>query len=358
MKQNKNIKNTEKKGLTRFLIILFGTVFFVAYIFIHLKGGIFFFIFHYIFGVFNCTKFIQNHLTIAMKTFWLRLTMALFSIFFRNDTYIAFDEKILASKKSIIISNHITNYDWIFVMKMLYHFKKYEDILIVLKYSLKKIPIAGFSMKCFGFIFLKRNWAEDKSRLDNGIQSIETKNFHILIFPEGTILDEVGYKAMLDFIKNKKLGNKIYVPKNTLIPRKHGFDEIYKILKGKIDGIIDITLINQPYKRFSPDYYTLKNVFYQKIGEIKVHMIVDFHEIAAENFLDNQFKKKDFLLQKFTKKEKNIEKLDDYSEFVSSVTNVPYKYIKVRIKSKLGFFFIFSYITLSIYFISFLFYSK
>jgi lysocardiolipin and lysophospholipid acyltransferase len=71
-------------------------------------------------------------------------------------------------------------------------------IYIILKESIKYIPVLGTGMMFYGFIFLSRKWAKDKDRFQHRLKKLSTSHggplsgsqaldpMWLLIFPEGT----------------------------------------------------------------------------------------------------------------------------------------------------------------------------
>ncbi|TPX39233.1 succinate---CoA ligase (ADP-forming) [Synchytrium endobioticum] len=92
--------------------------------------------------------------------------------------------------KQLIISNHQTYTDWIYIWCLAALFGAPGDIKIVLKESLKHVPIFGWGMIFFEFLFLKRKMAEDKDGFHRVIARAmkDSVPLHLLLFPEGTVL--------------------------------------------------------------------------------------------------------------------------------------------------------------------------
>ncbi|CEF63402.1 Lysocardiolipin acyltransferase 1 [Strongyloides ratti] len=145
---------------------------------------------------------------------------------------------------AIIIMNHRTRLDWLFFWNVLY---RMDPILlttekIILKFFLKLIPGAGYSMCCNAFIFLKRTFLKDQASIDTILTYYrDTQNpYQILLFPEGTDKDDLGVARSNAYAEKFGLEKYEYV----LHPRTTGFIHIVKKLRelNYIDFIYDVTV--------------------------------------------------------------------------------------------------------------------
>ena len=154
-------------------------------------------------------------------------------------------------ERLIMMANHQIYTDWLYLWWVAYTNKMHGHIYIILKESLKFIPIVGPGMMFYGFIFMARNWAKDKSRLQYRLQVLN-KSSHggplsgsqgldpmwLLIFPEGTNLSgntRNGSKKWAD-----KQG--IQDMRHQLLPRSTGLQFCLHELKGTIDWVYDCTV--------------------------------------------------------------------------------------------------------------------
>ena len=121
----------------------------------------------------------------------------------------------------VIIANHQAYLDWMYVWIIACYAGHARGLVILLKASLRKIPVIGWGMvsltmmavtkvsqRFFRFIFLNRSWASDKQNLTKALQNLgrdtredmssETSGLlrknrepvWLLIFPEGTITSD------------------------------------------------------------------------------------------------------------------------------------------------------------------------
>ncbi|KAF7697652.1 Lysocardiolipin acyltransferase 1 [Cucumispora dikerogammari] len=249
----------------------------------------------YLLTIFSVT--LKKNLVSNIKRLWVQITFYFFSFVFPNNINMAYDKKIFDKKKVIIICNHISNFDWIIVMRILYEFDLYDDCYFIMKESLSKIFFIGFCMKIFGFIFLKRNWAEDKKILKKQVGLIKQNDFSIVIFPEGTFLDEGSRERMQTFIKTKSVN---FNPTYTLYPKVNGFNTIYDMTADILDSIIDITIVAKPFHPNPGTEYTLNTVLFEKQYKMKWSILINVYKAAGPGFIIDRFREKNLFIAQFS----------------------------------------------------------
>lgn len=309
-------------SIVKFITILLGVL---IYIPLFLLLSVFFIITYF---TFSFHSKLQRNIIFIIKRSWLRITLLLMFCIFPKNIKLAVENKKINKNKTILISNHISNFDWIFIMRILYELSLYDDCYFIMKESLGNIPFIGFSMRVFGFIFLKRKWEEDKSTIENHIKFLEKNNFCIVIFPEGTFLDEHGVESMEKFISQKKLEDVSFKPSHTLYPRVKGFNEIVNLTKSSLDCIIDITLIASPYKKFPASYFDFYNTFVFKPHELEMSAIIEFHEIdGSKNFLINKFRNKNVIIKNII--DNNVTNLKQFKDEVIKTKERKYTFKEI-----------------------------
>ncbi|CAI5760681.1 unnamed protein product [Candida verbasci] len=169
---------------------------------------------------------------------------------------------------SILISNHQIYTDWLFLWFLTYTSKMSNSVYIILK-DLSKIPVLGYGMKNYKFLFLSRKWQEDKIILTNqlleidanargvgpanGVKLISGGNeikkwpkgensnqiwpFELILFPEGTVPSDRTTKKSAEFLKAKGRPEL----KHVLSPRIRGLFLALKKLKNSVEMVYDIT---------------------------------------------------------------------------------------------------------------------
>lgn len=258
---------------------------------------------------------LSEKFTLLVKRYWLFLTVSIFQFYFPFKTFIGFNKEILKKKRVIIISNHLTNWDWLICLIVLKELKMYDQVHIIMKEILRKIPIFGYGMKCFGYIFLKRDWLHDSEILKRNLEKIKKKDtFAIFLFPEGTFLDEESHFKSRYFAEKSQIiiNNELYDPKNTLIPRITGINKIKEILGDKLDAIIDITLFITPYKKYLADEYSIKNIFFDQKEKPRFYLFIrEIKNISDKNWLYKTFYEKE---QRITNLIENVDKFESIEE--------------------------------------------
>ena len=81
--------------------------------------------------------------------------------------------KTLLEKQSIMIANHQIYTDWVYLWWLSYTSDLGGSVYILLKKSLSYIPVLGYGMKNYEFIFLSRKWQEDQINLNNHLNDID-----------------------------------------------------------------------------------------------------------------------------------------------------------------------------------------
>jgi hypothetical protein len=138
-------------------------------------------------------------------------------------------------------------------------------IYIILKESLKNVPIFGWGAQFYNFIFLSRKWETDKSRFQRHLSQLSNPKdpMWLLIFPEGTNLSETTRA------KSKAWADKqgINDMKHQLLPRKTGLQFCLQRLKESTNWLYDCTIAYEgvPYV---PRYQLTSNLADKIIGKV------------------------------------------------------------------------------------------
>ncbi|KAL6122903.1 1 Acyl sn Glycerol 3 P acylTase Acyltransferase 3 [Nucleospora cyclopteri] len=233
-----------------------------------------------------------------LKTICFHLLVAYCSLFFTRSFYLSYNPKVLQKIKSIGISNHCCDYDWLFVLIIFFHLGKYTELFILLKEGLTKLPFLGFTLTQHGHVSISRNNREkDIKQIKSTAKKCKALNipWTLFIFPEGTYPNVLALKSAQRYAKRER----IELLQNLLFPRKVGFNYLTELTD--YDGLIDMTILNNPYHFLLAEEQThLKYLLTEKI-KISPIFIMNWHEkneIAPE-FLDDIFRKKDKLIENY-----------------------------------------------------------
>ncbi|KAJ2990574.1 hypothetical protein HDV02_004277 [Globomyces sp. JEL0801] len=180
-----------------------------------------------------------------------------------------------------IIANHQIYTDWWYIWIFAYFRNSHGELKIMMMEKLRSIPIFGWGMRCFEFIFLARVWKIDQDRIVNALQkSLNDKTpMWLLLFPEGTVIcDETKERSMK---YAKKIDISIH-PKHVLLPKSTGLYHVLKNLKSKAEYLYDFTIgysgLNSdqcPYDEYPPT-----KVFFLNQGPKSIHMHVNRYRIS------------------------------------------------------------------------------
>ena len=160
-------------------------------------------------------------------------------------------------QRMILIANHQIYTDWLYLWWIGYAAGMHGRIYVVLKESLKRIPVIGWGMQFAQFIFLKRKWEQDKPRMAAHLQKFNHPNdpMWLMMFPEGTNLAESTREASKKWAEK----NGINDMRHTLLPRSTGLQFILQELRETVEYVYDCTIAYEgvPRGEFAQDIFTL-----------------------------------------------------------------------------------------------------
>ncbi|KAF9056368.1 acyltransferase-domain-containing protein [Panaeolus papilionaceus] len=183
--------------------------------------------------------------------------------------------------KFVMIANHQIYADWWYAWCFTYFMSPHSVhryLFITLKKSLKWVPIVGWGMQFFNFIFLARSWASDRRQLATDLAQLgreaerEGKPLCFVLYPEGTLVSRNTRPI------SKKFADKMGIDdmKNVLLPRSTGLHYSLRSLAPRIPDLrlLDITLLYPgiPPLKYGQDYYTLRSIFFNGIPPPRIHM--------------------------------------------------------------------------------------
>ncbi|KAI8076812.1 acyltransferase-domain-containing protein [Halteromyces radiatus] len=174
----------------------------------------------------------------------------------------------------IVTSNHQINADWAYIWCVSYLAKAHGAMKIILKDSLKHLPVYGLGMQFFDFIFLKRKMVHDRETIVNNL--VRSKQdaipLWLVLFPEGTVLSSCTRKRSKDYAEKNDLKDL----RNTLLPRSSGLQLCLQTLDNSVDWVYDFTI---GYPGVQPgenpeDIYTIQSIFFFNKQPKHIHIHV------------------------------------------------------------------------------------
>lgn len=158
----------------------------------------------------------------------------------------------------VLIANHQIYTDWLYLWWIAYTNGMHGHLFVVLKESLRRIPVIGWGMQFCQFIFMKRNWERDKPNMAKHLQKLNksASPMWLLLFPEGTNLAPCTRK------KSQKWAVKNGIPdmEHQLLPRSTGLRFCLQELRRTVDYLYDCTIGYEgvPRGQYAQDIFTLK----------------------------------------------------------------------------------------------------
>jgi len=201
------------------------------------------------------------------------------------------DGRVLAlnlPNKSVLIANHQVYPDWWYVWCLTYFMGSHRDVYIVLKKSLKWIPVIGWGMRLFNFIFLARSWASDRLYLEKQLALLGRRAqerdtpLAFILYPEGTLVSRHTRPI------SKKYADKLGISDMThaLLPRSTGLHHSLRALSPCVPSLqlLDITVAypGVPPMGYGQSYYTLRSTFLDGIYPPTVHMHIRRFDVTTD----------------------------------------------------------------------------
>lgn len=232
--------------------------------------------------------------------------------------------------RAIIMANHQMYADWIYLWLLSFTSNLGGNVFIILKKALKYVPLLGFGMRNFKFIFLSRNWQKDEETLTNSLVSMDLNArckgpltnyktcysktnesiaaYNLIMFPEGTNLSPKT-REKSDAYRQRAHLNHVQL-RNLLLPHSKGLKFAVEKLALSLDAIYDVTIGYSPALKteYVGTKFTLKKIFLMgvypervdfHIREFKVDEIPLQDDEVFFNWLLDVWKEKDELLENY-----------------------------------------------------------
>lgn len=190
--------------------------------------------------------------------------------------------------KSVLIANHQVYADWMYAWCLTYFMNTHRNVFIVLKNSLKWIPLVGWGMQIYNFIFLARSWASDRLYLSAQLswlgQRAEDQDtpLTLILYPEGTLVSKNTRPISKKFADKEDIPDMVH----TLLPRSTGLHYSLRSLASRVPDlkIIDITMSYPgiPPLKYGQSYYTLRSIFFDRVPPPSVHMHIRCFDVLTD----------------------------------------------------------------------------
>eukprot|EP00638_Chattonella_subsalsa_P000833 CAMPEP_0117746638 /NCGR_PEP_ID=MMETSP0947-20121206/8058_1 /TAXON_ID=44440 /ORGANISM="Chattonella subsalsa, Strain CCMP2191" /LENGTH=308 /DNA_ID=CAMNT_0005563985 /DNA_START=522 /DNA_END=1445 /DNA_ORIENTATION=+ len=213
------------------------------------------------------------------------------------------------AENCLIISNHRTRIDWMFLWCLCLRYGHLSKLKIVLKDPLKSIPGFGWAMQMFLFVFLKRN---DRQRdLRHIRQVLKYAVDHkepptLLLFPEGTNISPENLERSHAYAEKKGLTKYNYV----LHPKVSGWVESINTLRPSLDAVYDITIA---YVDYQPGERPSEKSMFKGRFPREVHIHIARHTIQSIPIEKDQLEK--WCKDSFDSKENQLEYFYQHKNF-------------------------------------------
>ncbi|KAF0689261.1 Aste57867_19273 [Aphanomyces stellatus] len=216
------------------------------------------------------------------------------------------------TKPAIVLCNHQIDTDWWFLWELARRHGGGGRLKICLKHELKLVPVFGWGLSLFEFLFVRRNLDADRMHVAEHMASLGTFPFWMLLFPEGTTITT---EAMAKSHRFAKAAGRPTLA-HTLLPRTAGLETMLAATAAVQPDVYDLTMAYPGYGGEVPTnamgYSRTKDVavpsmaalIFGRRGPTTVHMHgckVAYADVAGreQQFLDHAWAEKDGLMEEF-----------------------------------------------------------
>lgn len=143
-------------------------------------------------------------------------------------------------ERAIVVANHQEMTDILALLCLSRRSGAIGDMKWFVKDIIKYAPMIGWGMLFIDCVFLKRDWAADRSKVERTFSNLVTHDvpFWMVSFVEGTRIKPAKLASSQEFARGKGLP----VLKNLLLPRTKGFTATVLGLREKADAVYDVTI--------------------------------------------------------------------------------------------------------------------
>ncbi|CAD6193829.1 unnamed protein product [Caenorhabditis auriculariae] len=287
--------------------------------------------------------------------YWLTFPASLVEWIFESKFFVTGD-LIQRDEPAIILMNHRTRLDWLFLWNALYKMDPWllTTGKISLKAPLKKIPGAGWAMSAGAFIFLERNFESDKSKLEDMMRYYKAcgKNYQILFFAEGTDRGERAVLLSHAYADKNNLPRYDYV----LHPRTTGFAYLLEIMKREnyIKYVYDVSVAYRGEVIDTEAKLVKNGNFPEEVHfDLKRYSVEEIDEDVSV-WLQKLWSKKEEKLKRFYQGNLNFEPSGEGFQWPIATTGLGYSvaFAFWIFSSLLWIYFIYAYFFVKVYFLA------
>uniref|UniRef100_A0A5B7BI51 1-acylglycerol-3-phosphate O-acyltransferase n=1 Tax=Davidia involucrata TaxID=16924 RepID=A0A5B7BI51_DAVIN len=246
-------------------------------------------------------RFFSIHYSRTATSFFFGAWLALWPFLFEkiNKTKVIFSgERVPARERVLLIANHRTEVDWVYLWDLALRKGCIGYIKYILKSSLMRLPVFGWSFQIMEFISVERRWEVDELNMRQMLSTFKDPQdpLWLAVFPEGTDFTEQKCIRSQKYAAEKGLP----ILKNVLLPKAKGFCACLEELRGCLDAVYDVTI---GYKHRCPSFWD--NVCGADPSEVHIHIRriplndIPTSEDQATSWLVDAFCRKDQLLSDF-----------------------------------------------------------
>lgn len=140
----------------------------------------------------------------------------------------------------IIITNHQSELDWWAILMMARFVGLHGNIKVIVRESIKRVPLLGWFLQLAEFPFLGRSWVDYRSSLIAQFRSFAQEDFPtlFLIFPEGVQKDQRALQKSQEFAVREGRPQLNHL----LLPHTTGFNACLEALRESFPVVYDVTL--------------------------------------------------------------------------------------------------------------------
>ncbi|KAI8056993.1 hypothetical protein BDF22DRAFT_653053 [Syncephalis plumigaleata] len=194
-------------------------------------------------------------------------------------------------KRYVIVANHQLSNDFMFLWLLSYYGKRVGGMMGLLLDNLKHVPLFGWMLEFFDFVFMHRNWKHDGSRLMTRVRKLATgwereEELAFFVFPEGALLTDKWREKMQQFAMKNNITR---LPERTLLPHVTGLYTVLDNLRdSNVDYLYDVTIAYEGlYSHETPsEVYSIARQYWYRGYPKGVHLRVRRWHIPTEVPID------------------------------------------------------------------------